>query len=225
MRLKGRFLVFGLFLCLNTQAQIDSSEISDEPSDWVKPNADEKSRLGIVMGVQMSTLTGTELSNNKAMFGLLGGGYGRINFKYGLSLQQALQVSFRGGDFNSGAANISAIRLLYLDAPFLIYKQLGKTNKHKLGAGIQYSHLYNTTLYYNNKSYPTGQSPRLNKNDWIPLLAYQYQFDYFAMQLIAKRGLRNLNLGYEWPADGNANPLINKGGSLNGLILELNLIF
>ncbi len=225
MRLKSLLAAFLLLLCLNTNAQIDSSEISDEPSDWIKPTNDEKSRLGIIMGVQLSTLNGNEIPNNQAMFGLLGGGYGRINFKYGISIQQELQVSFRGGDFNTSPGNISSIRLLYFDAPFLLFKQLGNSSKHKIGLGVQYSHLYNTTLYYSKKSYPTGQAARLDKDDWLPLLAYQYQFDYFALQLIAKKGARNLNLGYEWPADGNANPLVNKGGNLNALILELNLIF
>jgi hypothetical protein len=67
-----------------------------------------------------------------------------------------------------------------------------------------------------------GGSPKLDNNDWSPVLMYQYQFDFFALQAAAKYGLRNLNLGNAWPE--NAKPL-NNSGSLNNASIELNIIF
>jgi hypothetical protein len=203
-------------------AQVDSTDYNDDPSDWFKPSENETSRLGIIMGTQISAIYGPAIPNSKALFGLLGGGYGRYNFKRGYSIQQALQVSFRGGNFQSDPGAIHSIKLLYLDAPLIIFKKLGKNSKQQLGFGLQYSNLLNSSMYLDSKSFPTGESPKLDKNDWSSIIAYQYQFEYFALQIASKIGNRNLNLGYDWP--DFAKPLNNKG-SLHNFALELNIIF
>jgi hypothetical protein len=222
MRLKVLLLIIGNALCIASFAQTDSTDEAEEPIEWMKPSDNEKTRLGIVMGIQTATLFGNTLPSNKPMMGLLGGGYARYNFKRGFSLQQQFQVSFRGSNFNAAAGEISALRLLYLDFPLILYKKLNNKSKHRIGAGIQYARLVNTVMYIDTKSYPSGISPKLDNNDWSPVLMYQYQFDFFALQAAAKYGLRNLNLGNAWPE--NAKPL-NNSGSLNNASIELNIIF
>lgn len=56
--------------------------------------------------MQVSSLFGSALPDNALRFGLLGGGYGRINFKKGWSVHQELQISFKGSNFNFPANQI-----------------------------------------------------------------------------------------------------------------------
>ncbi|OYU97574.1 MAG: hypothetical protein CFE21_04580 [Bacteroidetes bacterium B1(2017)] len=224
MRMKRLFFMAFALSSLLASAQVDSTDYNDDDisMEWLKPSDDEKSRLGIIMGTQICTLTGTALPDNKPMFGLLGGGYGRINFRGGWSIQQELQVSFRGSNFKANPGDVGSFRFLYLDVPLLVFKQLGNKSKHKIGVGAQYSNLINGLMYLDKKSYPTAQAPKLDKNDWAAVLAYQYQFEYFALQCAVKSGFRNLNLGYAWPDLGKP---LNNNGTLNNFAVELNIIF
>jgi hypothetical protein len=221
--------VFLLFLSFvfssNATAQTDSTDSDNDGESfslWVKPSSDEKSRLGIKMGMQITGISGNAIPNARPMFGLLGGGYGRINFKGGWSLQQEVQVSFRGSNYQSEANGIKSLRLLYIDAPLYLMKQLKRNSPHKLGVGMQYAHQISAAMYIDSKAFPTGVSPSLDRNDWMPSLAYQYQLDYFAIQVAGKYGLRNINLGNPWPE--NAKPL-NNNEKLHNFAFEVNLIF
>jgi hypothetical protein len=222
MRLKPILLFLLLLSYSAVFAQEDSTDYDDEPNYWVKPSNDEKSRFGIVMGMQVSSLLGTALPENRPLIGLLGGAYGRFNFKSGWSIQQEAHISFRGGNFVAQAGEISSIKLLYLDFPFMVFKRFSIKSKHRFGAGVQYSSLINSYMYVDYGSYPLGASPKLDKNDWAPLIAYQYQFPFFALQGSAKYGLRNLNLGQDWPE--SAKPL-NNNGMLNNFVVTVNIIF
>jgi hypothetical protein len=93
---------------------------------------------------------------------------------------------------------------------------------HRFGAGIQYSTLINSYMYVDNGSYPLGSSPKLDKNDWSPLLSYQYQFPFFAIQGCVKYGLRDINVGQPWPE--SAKPF-NNNGNINNFVITANLIF
>ena len=216
------FLTIGSNLAFGQNDSTPNAEEEDDLVFWSKPSSDEKFRLGIKMGMQVSGITGTAIPDPKPMFGLLGGGYGRINFKRGWSLQQEVQVSFRGSNYQAGAGGIKSLRLLYIDAPLFLMKQIKRNSPHKIGLGMQYGHLISAALYIDDKAYPTANAPSLDKNDWLPAAAYQYQLDYFAIQVAGKYGLRNINLGYPWPE--NAKPLNNQK-KLHNFVFEINLIF
>ncbi|MCG9879497.1 MAG: hypothetical protein MH472_02755 [Bacteroidia bacterium] len=222
-----KWFIFGLFFCLNTQqnwAQTDSTEESENEEVWYwsKASSEEFGRLGIKMGLQLTGLNGNTIPNYRPMFGLLGGAYGRINFKKTWSIQQEVHISFRGANYVAEPNGIKSLRLLYIDAPVYLMKQFSKNSPHKIGIGIQYAHMLSSALYIDNATFPTKTSPKLDRNDWLPTMAYQYQLDYFAFQVSAKYGLRNINLGYPWPE--NAKPE-NNNGKLHNFALELNIIF
>jgi hypothetical protein len=223
MQQKFLLIIFLLLSFGPVFAQEDSTDYDDEPNYWVKPSNDEKSRMGIVMGIQTSSLFGTALPDNGVLVGLLGGAFGRYNFvKSGWSVQQEAHISFRGGNFKADAGEISSLKLLYLDFPFIIFKRFSKKSLHRFGAGIQYSTLINSYMYVDNGSYPLGSSPKLDKNDWSPLLSYQYQFPFFAIQGCVKYGLRDINVGQPWPE--SAKPF-NNNGNINNFVITANLIF
>lgn len=210
-------------------AQTDSTETTDEeidedPIPWVKATNEGVYRLGVKMGIQYCTLLGTYPLDNKAMFGLLGGGYGRLNHKSGWSLQHELYISFRGGKFKENPPDVGTLKILYLDVPVILLKKFGAKSRHRAGAGMQYSHAINALMFQDRSTMPTGTNPSIDKNDWSVLLCYQYQFDYVALQLMPKYGLRNINLGYPWPG-GDGISIPNKSGSMHNFAVEFNLLF
>lgn len=226
MKAKSIFLcgIFCLVFLHPNWAQTDSTQENggEEIWYWSKPSSEEFGRLGIKMGIQVTGLNGNTIPNYRPMFGLLGGAYGRINFKKTWSIQQEVHISFRGSNYVAEPNGIKSLRLLYIDAPIYLMKQFSRNSPHKLGIGVQYAHMLSAALYIDNVTFPTKTSPKLDRNDWLPSVAYQYQLDYFAFQVAAKYGIRNINLGYDWPE--NAKP-DNNNGKLHNFAVELNLIF
>jgi hypothetical protein len=214
---------------LNLCAQTDSTDNGDDdylddPIPWVKASQEGKHKFGVKMGMQYCTLLGTYPLDNKLMIGVLGGGLYRYNFKRGLSLQQEALISFRGGKFKGSSPDIGTIKILYLDFPLMLMQKLGAKSPHKLGLGVQYSTAINQLFYQDKSTFPTGASPAIDKNDWAVVSAYQYQLEYIAFQLAAKYGLRDINLGEDWPGNDGV-PIPNKSGSMHNFAVELNIIF
>jgi hypothetical protein len=219
---------FCLILSLNlfvANAQTDSTENDpdDETFTFFKPGPEGKTRFGVKMGVQSSSLFGTEMKNQKPMFGILGGLYGRYHLSKRICLQAEAQLSFRGSSFNHGSSGeYSTIKLLYVDMPVMFFYEFGKDKNHSLGLGIQTSNLMSANMYFNGISIPGSKTPAMDKWDFLPVFAYQYRLPFFIFQSAAKYGLRDINLGQTWP--NNGTPLNNKG-SIHNFALEFNIIF
>ncbi|MDP1727415.1 MAG: outer membrane beta-barrel protein [Bacteroidota bacterium] len=219
-------LLFGLnpVLAQADSTQIDSNE-TEEP-EWrparPEPDVDHQLKLGIKMGMQGCTLLGSEMKTAKLTFGLIGGGYIRYNFSKGISVQAETQISFRGSNFTYDPNNYSAIRLLYIDVPVILFKALDKKNVNRVGLGIQYSTLLNAAMYLGKITYPTSSSPSLKRFDYAGIVAYQHHYSYFGFQLAAKYGFANLNRNKPWP--DNAKPF-NNFGSIHNFAFEMTLIF
>jgi hypothetical protein len=215
-----------LLLCQSwAQAQTDSSETEEEtPIPWVKASDEGVYRLGIKMGFNLTSIYGSYPIDKGPRLGLLGGGFGRINFNKILSLQHEVLISFRGGRFNGNSPDIGAIKYLYLDFPLLIFVKPQPKSQHRIGTGIQFSHALNKLVFQDNNPYPADGNIPLDNNDWAIVTAYQYQLDYVAFQIALKGGLRNLNLGGPWPGNSGTT-IINKSGTMHNFALEFNLIF
>lgn len=217
-------LVFSLN-CLLASAQTDSTD-NDEFDDTFtlfKPGPEGKTRFGVKMGFQTSTLLGSEMDNQKAMFGILGGLYGRYHLNKRLCLQSELQISFRGSAFNHGSSGeYSTIKLLYADLPLMMFYEFGKDRNHSIGVGVQASNLISGNMYFNGISIPGGRTPNFYKWDVLPVLAYQRRFPFFILQSAAKYGLSNINLGEAWPNNGKPE---NNKGSIHNFAVEFNIIF
>jgi hypothetical protein len=100
----------------------------------------------------------------------------------------------------------------------------GPKSQHRFGAGAQFSHALNKLVFQDNNTFPAEGNIPLNNNDWSLVTAYQYQLDYIAFQICLKGGLRNINLGRDWPGNNNL-PINNKLGSMHNFALEFNLLF
>jgi len=213
-----------LFLNNVSLGQTDSTEEEDTPIPWVKASEEGKYRLGIKMGFNVTSIFGSYPIEKGLRLGILGGGFGRINFNKTVSLQHELLITFRGANFKGNSPDIGAIKFLYLDFPaMLMFKPVPKS-QHRLGAGIQYSHALNKLVFQDNNTFPAEGNIPLDNNDWALITAYQYQLDYIAFQICLKGGLRNLNLGRDWPGNNNT-PINNKLGSMHNFALEFNLLF
>ncbi len=213
-----------LFLNNVSLGQTDSTEEEDTPIPWVKASEEGKYRLGIKMGFNVTSIFGSYPIEKGLRLGILGGGFGRINFNKTVSLQHELLITFRGANFNGNSPDIGAVKFLYLDFPaMLMFKPVPKS-QHRFGAGIQYSHALNKLVFQDNNTFPAEGNIPLDNNDWALTTAYQYQLDYIAFQICLKGGLRNLNLGRDWPSNNNT-PINNKLGSMHNFALEFNLLF
>lgn len=231
MGLKHLFFVIALmFFCSNAVwAQTDTTQTdsieADEP-EWrpakPEPDVDHHLKMGIKMGMQGCTLLGSEMKTAKLTFGLIGGGYLRYNFSKGISLQAETQISFRGSNFSVDPGYYSAIRLLYIDVPVILFKALDIKNVNRVGLGAQYSSLLNAAMYLGKIPYPSSATPSLLRYDFAGILAYQHQYTYLGFQLAAKYGFVNLNRNKPWP--DNAKP-VNGFGNIHNFAFEMTLIF
>lgn len=210
----------------NVLGQTDSTEEDDDevPFTWVKASDEGRYRLGIKMGLNLTAIYGSYPIDKGMRLGVLGGGFGRLNLTKSFSIQHELLITFRGGRFKGNSPDIGAIKFLYLDVPVVFLFKPSPKSQHRFGAGMQYSNALNTLVFQDNSTFPADGDIPLDKNDWAIVTAYQYQLDYIAFQFALKGGLRNLNLGRNWP--GNSGTFIdNKFGSLHNFALEFNLLF
>ncbi len=224
------YLLSLLLLLSGTElfSQIDSTNVEGEeeeaPIPWVKASDEGVYRLGIKMGFNLTAILGSYPIDKSPRLGLLGGGYGRINFNKSVSLQHELLISFRGGRFRGISPDIGAIKYLYLDVPLLLMIKPQPKSVHRIGAGMQFSHALNKLVFQDDNPYPADGSIPLDNHDWAIVGAYQYQMEYVAFQIALKGGLRNINLGRDWPGNSGAT-IANKSGSMHNFALEFNLIF
>jgi hypothetical protein len=222
--LKGRAaLLFLIGICLLNPlwAQTDSTDLDDEPVEYVKPGPEPDTKVGIKMGIQINSLFGSENNNNRPSFGVLGGGYIRQKLNDKNWLQTELQISFRGSNFKANIAEYNSIRLLYIDVPILYMHAFGKATNRFI-FGVQGSYLVTPSMYLLNQPLPITTNFKFNRYDVLPVVGYQYHMPFFAIQFVAKYGLININQPQEWPQ--KALP-VNTGGSMHNFVTEINLIF
>ena len=218
-------ILISLFLNNTLLGQTDSTEeVEEQPIPWVKASDEGRYRLGIKMGFNITAIYGSYPIDKGARLGVLGGGFGRVNFNKTISLQHELLITFRGGNFKGTSPDIGAIKFLYLDFQVMLMVKPGPKSQHRFGAGAQFSHALNKLVFQDNNTFPAEGNIPLNNNDWSLVTAYQYQLDYIAFQICLKGGLRNINLGRDWPGNNNL-PINNKLGSMHNFALEFNLLF
>jgi len=226
--MSAKQLIFFLFLLssIRLSAQVDSTEVdeNDETFSWAKPRKEGRYKLGVKMGLQLSSLLGGEMDNQRVLAGICGGAYGRLNStNQKWSLQTDVLVGFRGSNFNHPTnGSYSTIKLLYFDFPFVLYHRFGEEHKHALGLGLQLSLLSSANMYFSNIQVANSTKPDLKKSDWLPLLSYQYRGNWIGFQFSCKYGLINQNTGKVWP--NNGTPL-NSGKEIRNFTTELTLMF
>jgi hypothetical protein len=216
------FLIYSNLLHAQLEEVIDSTLEEDE-SRPVKVLPDDKYKLGIKLGCQLSTLIGEENSNNTSNFGLNGGVYIRRKFKsekWGYQIE--LNGSFRGSNFTPKDNEYSAIRLFYLDMPLLCFINLTKDENHKILFGPQISYLLTSSIYKGTFLDRYDSIPNIKKVDLLACVGYHFRLGHVSFQTMLKYGFMSIN---------DKNGLLqgikptNTGKSMNNFIFELNFLF
>ncbi len=212
-----------LFSAQLIYAQTDADTLLyDDDEKIVKPEADGIYKVGVKMGFQINTLTGSEADRAKISYGLNGGMYVKRKLGKQTALQAELTGSFRGSNFTQNNiidTQYTSIRLLYIDVPLMImYMPFKGSTNTRLLLGPYCSILVNSTLYLNSNSLPEGAKPNITNNDYGIAAAYQYNTPFVGFQFMCKAGLANINKGIY--ANNNYN-----GKNLNNFVFEINLIF
>jgi hypothetical protein len=219
--IKVFILCLALFTCQASLAQSETDSLQYDDEKIVKPEPDGDYPLGVIMGFQMNTLTGSEADRAQASFGLNGGMYVKRKLGKQTALQAELTGSFRGSNFkyNNVDTQYTTIRLMYIDLPVMfMYMPYKNSTNIRLLLGPYYSTLINSSLYLNNNTLPEGNKPKVADYDYGIAAAYQYHTPFVGFQIKSKVGLNNLNNGVY--ANTNSN-----GKTLNTFVLEFNLIF
>jgi len=216
------FLIYSNLLHAQLEEVIDSTLEEDE-SRPVKVLPDDKYKLGIKLGCQLSTLIGEENSNNTSNFGLNGGVFIRRKFKsekWGYQIE--LNGSFRGSNFTPKDNEYSAIRLFYLDMPLLCFINLTKDENHKILFGPQISYLLTSSIYKGTFLDRYDSIPNIKKVDLLACVGYHFRLGHVSFQTMLKYGFMSIN---------DKNGLLqgikptNTGKSMNNFIFELNFLF
>jgi hypothetical protein len=218
------FILMMLFASV-AMAQTDSTNLADkeegeESFEWIKGNMNEDVEFGLRLGTNTTTMFGGELDNPRPMFGLNGAVYYRKKFTPKNAFQIDLAVSLRGSNFDNPLGKYSKLVTYYLDVPVTWVRSINADNSSHFMAGVQYSHLLNTSIYMNSTAVPENERPKLRDNDVMVLAGTQFYGGFVGFQIVAKYGLLNINNGL---ISGLNPPLKNK--AIHNFVLELNLLF
>lgn len=218
------FIVMMLFASVAI-AQTDSTDLDDDEEDeesfeWLKGNMNEDVEFGLRLGTNTTTMFGGELDNPRPMFGLNGAVYYRKKFTPKNAFQLDLAVSLRGSNFDNPVGQYSKLVTYYIDLPITWVRSINADNSSHIIAGLQYSHLLNTSIYMTSTAVAENERPNLRNNDVMVLAGTQFYGGFVGFQIVAKYGLLNINNGL---ISGLNPALKNKG--IHNFALELNLLF
>jgi hypothetical protein len=218
------FIVMMLFASLAI-AQTDSTDLADNEEDeesfeWLKGNMNEDVEFGLRLGTNTTTMFGGELDNPRPMFGLNGAFYYRKKFTPKNAFQLDLAVSLRGSNFDNPIGQYSKLVTYYIDLPITWVRSINADNSNHIIAGLQYSHLLNTSIYMTSTVVAENERPNLSNNDLMVLAGTQFYGGFVGFQIVAKYGLLNINNGLI----SGLNPAFKNKG-IHNFALELNLLF
>ena len=165
------FILMMLFASV-AMAQTDSTNLADEEEDeesfeWLKGNMNEDVEFGLRLGTNTTTMFGGELDNPRPMFGLNGAAYYRKKYNQKSAFQVDLAVSLRGSNFDNPLGKYSKLVTYYVDVPVTWVRSISADNNSHFIAGVQYSHLLNTSIYMNSTAVAENERPKLHSNDGV----------------------------------------------------------
>lgn len=183
---------------------------------------DETFKVGLNAGLNITTVTGSELKNPGPKYGFVVGMYYRQPLKKlrNNHLQVDLRAAFRGSTFsNEGEDHYRKMNLFYLDAPIMDYIQIGNEEKHFIIAGLQYSQLINSLIFLNPRgTNPISEGINLKNYDISALVGYHFNGYYSGWSLVLTSGLidinNGLNLPTALPVTGTNKPIRNASFSI-----------
>lgn len=220
--MKCLWLAIFFSVLFGAKAQTDLADSSDEnaPIRFVKPILNEVHKGGVILGIGLGTMFGTELKNPTPSMVLTGGVYYRYRFQQHWSLQPAATVSFRGSSFNNKPTEYGQIKTVNMDIPLLLLHGLNEQNTKNILMGLQFSRQLSATIYEVDALLPYPETPKLNVNELALVMGAQFQTPFVGFQILAKVGLNDLNNGLL----PNIKPA-NSGGTIHQAGLEVNLLF
>jgi hypothetical protein len=207
-------LLIGLFLLMST-SQIHAQEFKDNEGE---------THLGLQMGLNVTTLFGTELEFGQAKRGtVLGLHYRRILTK-NFQLRAELNASLRGSTFGfTSEERYSAIKLTYLDLPIAAMFNVSgsEANKH-IVVGLEPSFLLQSEVYVNPDLKARVQNQGFKKNDLAIFIGYHIDKYYLGFEPSIRFGLLNINDGLNLP---NILPPTGKNGTIQNIAVDFRIYF
>ncbi len=221
--LKNILLIIFFSMSLSALAQEPQDSLQDEEEDEriVVPPMNEKTKLGIKIGLGTAIMLGKEPNHPRPSLCLDGGMYFRYRFTRHWSVQPELTITYRGSNFSNSTDEYGSIRSYYLDFPLLLMYGLNENNTRNIVGGVQYSRLLNASIYkVGALGSPEEGAPALNNNDLLLIGGMQWHTPFVGFQVFLKYGLFNANKGLL----PTLKP-VSTGLPMHNCSLEINFIF
>lgn len=183
----------------------------------------EKYHVGIKAGIGPTTLTGSELKNNRTKVGFQGGFFYRHTLGKNFHFQSELLASYKGARFDNGPGTYQRINLLYADAPQLLMVDVSKKqNKHLVILGPQLSVLLNSEMYVDGAFKAKQRDLGLTATDFFAVAGYQFNGYYNGIQVALRYGLRNINNNLYFK---DVEPITGTGKSIKNFGVDISVLF
>jgi hypothetical protein len=177
-------------------------------------------KLGIKTAINLSTFTGSELTNPRLRFGYSAGAYYRTRINKNLHFQTEFLGNFKGSNFNNDLDEYSRIATFYLDLPLMIGYELSDNQLIMIGPQLGYLAL--SSMYIGSKAKAHINDLALHPFALDGIISYQVNGKIVGFQAGLKLGVFDLNNGLNFE---QINPPTGNGGSIRSLSFELGLLF
>ena len=201
-------LLFTGTACMQLQAQIVPKE--------------DKFRVGLRIGMGVTTIKGGELENPTTKRGFVAGAYSRYRFSNWLDFSTGLEASFRGSRFDNGDSGYSQVGLVYTDIPALFMIKTGNDGKFRTVIGYQASALLKSSLFVGPDPVYRKLGLPLRQMDHMAVFGFTLDGVITGLNFYVKYSLRDVNSGINYP---EIRPEQGKGKEIRNLAFELGINF
>lgn len=183
---------------------------------------DEKFRMGLRIGVGITTLRGSALENPTSKRGFVAGAYARYRVNKSIDFSTGVEASFRGSRFNNGDSGYSQIALVYTDFPALFMIKTGRTSNTRLVVGYQASALLKSSLFVGKTPVYSKLDLPLRQMDHLGVLGVSFDGELTGVNFYFKYGFRNINRGVNYT---DVRPKQDKTGDITNMAFEIAINF
>ncbi|MFT5511633.1 MAG: hypothetical protein ACI8SE_000026 [Bacteroidia bacterium] len=182
-------------------------------------------KIGMNMGINTSTILGTELENAQLKTAIVLGAAYRQKLSKSVHLGAEINASFRGSNFDNGITDAySQVKFIYIDLPVsAMINMSGKAENRYLTMGLEPAYLLQSEIYVKPNDFKaTYKDYGFQNFDVSAVVGYHFDFYYFGLRPSVRLGLLNINDNLILE---NVFPETGKNGSITNLTFDLKLYF
>lgn len=182
----------------------------------------ENFRMGLRVGVGITTIRGGELENPTSKRGFVAGAYARYRLNRMMDFSTGVEASFRGSNFNNGDDAYYQVALVYTDFPALFMIKTGAKSKLSMVFGYQASALLKSSIFVKPDPIADRFGLPLKQMDHMGVIGVTLDGEITGLNFYIKYSLRDINSGVNYP---DIRPAQGKGQEIRNLAFEIGINF